>query len=341
VIVCALGLGLALVLNAPGAHKKAYNQPQGWQRDVALAITGPLDAVAGVLLIDGPRRGVQAAIGRSGEDEIDTDLGLPVVGSTTDDDAATPSPTPTKPTTKPKPTPSQPAKEAFTPKKKLRIWIAGDSLVITPGWSIVRATGASPVMESVGGVEGRVATGLARPDVFNWFAEIRARVKELKPEVVIVAFGGNDDKAYMTGVPEGVSIGDFGDAAWRREYGRRVGGVMDIVRKAGGHLIWIGLPQTSSPDQTRRFDIVNSVAAREARKREGSATYVDTYATFASDTGGYAQYLRSPAGRDLKVRADDGVHFERAGGDLLARQVIKTLNRIYDLTSWRKQQPTS
>jgi len=103
-----------------------------------------------------------------------------------------------------------PVKQRFTPKKKLRIWIAGDSLVITPGWSIVRASGASPVLESVGGVDGRVATGLTRPDVFNWFEEIRTQVKKLKPNVVVLNFGGNDDKGYMTGLPEGASIGDFG-----------------------------------------------------------------------------------------------------------------------------------
>ncbi len=38
----------------------------------------------------------------------------------------------------------------------------------------------------------------------------------------------------------------------------------------------------------------------------------------------------------VKVRATDGVHFEREGGDMIAREVLKALNRAYDLTSWRK-----
>jgi hypothetical protein len=37
------------------------------------------------------------------------------------------------------------------------------------------------------------------------------------------------------------------------------------------------------------------------------------------------------------VRADDGVHFEREGGDMIARVVLRELNRKFDLTSWRKQ----
>ena len=76
-VVCVLALAIGLVLNAPGAHKNAYNKPAGWQRDVALALTGPLAGVSHALLLDRPREGVQAAVGRSGNDDIDTDLGLP------------------------------------------------------------------------------------------------------------------------------------------------------------------------------------------------------------------------------------------------------------------------
>ena len=45
-VVCVLALAIGLLLNAPGAHKTAYNQPAGWKRDVALAVTGPLAASA-------------------------------------------------------------------------------------------------------------------------------------------------------------------------------------------------------------------------------------------------------------------------------------------------------
>jgi len=334
-IVSILALAIALLLNAPGIHKSAYNKPDGWSRDVTIAFTGPLADVSHALLLDRPRIGVQALIGRSGSDEIDTKIALPESPTTTP--RTTPKPS-TGSTSKPKPTPpATPRKDAFTPDRKLKLWVAGDSLVITPGYAIVRAAGSSPVIESVGGVDGRVATGLTRPDVYNWFDEIRARVKELRPRAVVLAFGGNDDKSYMTGVPDGVSIGDFGGSSWRREYARRVGGVMDVINKAGGFVIWIGLPQTQSSDQTRRFDVVNAVAQKEARKREGKAAFIDTYTMFAGDDGGYAEFLPDGSGRLRKVRAGDGVHFEREGGDMIAREVLRVLNQAYDLTSWKKK----
>lgn len=325
-VVCVLALAIGLLLNAPGAHKSAYNKPDGWQRDVAIAFTGPLADVSHALLLDRPRLAVQSLIGRSDADDIDTEIALP---STT-----TKGPAPTKPVAG---QPGTPRKVAFTPEKKLRLWVAGDSLVIVPGFAVVRAAGASPVIESVGGVDGRVATGLTRPDVFNWFEHVRAQMKKLRPRAVVLGFGGNDDKSYMTGLPDGVTIGSFGDSSWRREYARRVGGLMDLINRGGGYVVWIGLPQTTSEEQTRRFDVVNAVVQKEAREREGRAEFIDTYTTFAGEDGGYAEYLSRPGGGLVKVRAGDGVHFEREGGDIIAREVLKALNRTYDLTSWRKK----
>ena len=332
VIVSVLALLIGLLLNAPGVHKSAYNKSDGWERDVAIAFTGPLADVSHALLLDRPRRAVQAVIGRSGADEIDTEIALPPPPPQT----VRPPATPAKPKPGP-PTPQRPRKLTFTPSKKLRLWVAGDSLVITPGYAVVRAAGASPVIESVGGVDGRIATGLTRPDVFNWFDHVRKRMKELRPRAVVLGFGGNDDKAYMTGLPDGVSIEDFGGSVWRREYARRVGGLMDTINRAGAFVVWIGLPQTKSTEQTRRFDVVNAVVQKEARKREGRAAFIDTYTMFAGEHGGYTDYLTTGSGGLRKVRAEDGVHFEREGGDMIAREVLKTLNRAYDLTSWRKR----
>lgn len=341
--MCAAALAISLLLNAPGVHKKAYNQDAGWQRDVSTALTGPLASVSGVLLLDRPREAVQAVIGRSGEDEINAEVVLAEAdeqaggaGAAAGSGAsAAETPAVAKPSA-----PATPRKIAFTPKKKLKLWVAGDSLVITPGYAILRAAGATPVIDGLA-VDGRVATGLTRPDVFNWFDHIRSQVAALKPNVVVLGFGGNDDKAYMTGLPEGVSIGDFGDAAWQKEYRRRVGGTFDAINRSGAHAIWIGLPQTSDPEQTRRFDVVNAAVAAEARERPDGVTYLDTYTTFAGPDGGYTEYLDKSSGGSIKVRAGDGVHFERAGGDMIAREVLRALNKKYDLTSWRKQQATS
>ena len=130
-IVAVLGLVFGSLLLAPGMHKAAFNGQPGAKRDVSLALTGALAHVSHALLLDRPRGLVQDAMGREDADKINVAIivppstATPKPGDDTDDhpdealDVAKP-----------------PAKRAFTPKKKLRLWIAGDSLVIVPGYSM-------------------------------------------------------------------------------------------------------------------------------------------------------------------------------------------------------------
>jgi hypothetical protein len=319
VVVSALALGVALLLNAPGLHKSATIQPEGWKRDVALAVTDPLERVSDALLLDQPRRGLKAVLGRSEDDEIDTGI-------------AVPTPPPEDPGAEPPP----PERVKFSPTKKLRLWIAGDSLVVVPGQSLLRAIGGSQVLEPTGPVDGRIASGLERPDVFNWFKHVAKEMKKERPHAVVLMFGANDDHSFMTGLPPGKEIGAFGSESWAAEYRRRVGGIMDTVTRGGAYLVWIGLPITDDAEQTSRFDTINAIVQTEAEKRPGRVSYLDTYFFFAGDDGGYAQYVANDAGALVRMRADDGVHFERAAGDLIARQVLRRLNQRYDLTSWRR-----
>jgi hypothetical protein len=333
-IVAALALVFSALLLAPGMHKAAYNGQPGTKRDVSLALTAGLADVSHALLLDRPRGLVQDAMGRKGADEIDVAVVTPPSTTT----STTPSATPTKKRTTKPVVPTTPAKPAFTPKKKLRIWVAGDSLVIVPGYAIVRAAGGSPVIQSVGGVDGHVATGLTRPDVFNWFQEIATQVEQLKPNVVVLNFGGNDNHGYMTGLPPGTSIGDFASPSWSAEYLRRVRIVMDTVNRAGATVVWIGLPVVSSPAETASFDKLNAIVEKEAKRRgPRKAIYIDTYTMFAGDSGGFTEYMQNGKGDSVKVRSGDGVHFDVAGGDMIAREVLRQLNRVFDLTSWRKQ----
>ncbi len=317
IVVALLALFVGALLNAPGLHKSAEIQPEGWKRDVALAVTGVLASVSGALFLDQPRRGLQAVLGRSGDDEIDTGIAVP---------EPPPDSAPVTP----------PTREKFTPTRPLRIWIVGDSLVVVPGHSILRAVGERRAIEPIGEVDGRIASGLERPDVFNWFEHVSEVMRKEKPRAVVLMFGGNDDHGFMTGLPEGRDIGAFGSASWTAEYRRRVAGVMDTVTRKGAYLAWIGLPITDDAEQTIRFDTINAVVQSQAAKRPGRVSYLDTYFFFAGADGGYAQYVENDSGRLVKMRADDGVHFERAAGDLIARKVLAQLNRRFDLTSWKK-----
>lgn len=324
ILVSIGAIAIGLLLNAPGTHKSATTQPPGWKRDAALALTGPLQGVSHALLLDRPRRALQSAIGRSGQDVVDT-----VVAP----DETTP--TPAAPIgTRP---PPEPTRTHFTPDRPLRLWIAGDSLVIVPGESLLRSVADNRAITPDRNIDGRLSTGLERPDVYNWFTAVRKEMQvKSKPDAVVVMLGGNDDHGYMTGLPAGESINSFGSLAWRKEYRRRVATIMDTVTRNGAYLVWIGLPIAKSPDRTQRYDTINAIVQSEAAKRPGRVAYLDTYFFFAGKNGGYAQYVEDSAGRLVKMRADDGVHFERPAGDLIAAKILERLEKRFDLTSWKR-----
>ena len=322
IVVSVAGLAIALLLNAPGIHKSATIQPEGWKRDLALGVTGPLESVSSALLLDQPRRALKAALGRSDDDVIDTAVALPE--ETPEEPAAGETPA------------TPPKQEKFSPGRKLRLWIAGDSLVIVPGESLLRAIAGNRAIASVGKIDGRIATGLERPDVFNWFTHVREQMRSRKPRAVVLMFGGNDDHGYMTGLTEGREVGSFGSPSWRAEYRRRVAAIMDSIARDNAFLVWIGLPISHDGEQTLRYDVINTIVQSEAAKRPGRASYLDTYFSFAGKDGGFAEYVEDDTGKLVKMRADDGVHFERPAGDLIAENVLERLKGRYDITSWRR-----
>ena len=336
--VSALALFLAALLNAQSIYKSVYNQPEGTKREVALAFAGPLREVSMALRLDRPRAWFEDAIGRE-HATIDTEIALPpappAVTETTGSSGVGSDPTGEGPRTSTGPVePEAPEKLVFTPRDPMRLWVAGDSLVITPGYAVLRAFGQNDAVEPVGDVEGRVATGLTRPDVFNWFQHVDEQVRQEKIDTAVFAFGGNDDHDYMTGVPKGVSLDEFGGPEWTKEYRRRVGGLMDTANRAGAIVVWLGLPITGDAAQSRRFRILNKAAAAEAARRPETVVYVDMYSLLSDDDGGYAPYLPDKGGRLVKVRADDGVHLERAGGDIVAKDVVRKLRPLIDVWSW-------
>jgi len=327
-IAVLIALVLGAILNASGLRKTAQIQDEGWGRDVGIELTDPLARFSEATGADLLRRGIKSALGRSEDDRIVTEIEIPPPLAV---------PPPRAPAHRRARPPGPPPKPAFGPRRPLRLWVAGDSLAITPGYAILRAVEGNRAVRPVATVDGRLATGLERPDVFDWFQHVRSEVRRLRPKAIVLSFGANDDHGYMTAVPKGVALDGFGGPRWTREYRRRVGGIMDEVVSSGTrYLFWLGLPISRSSGQSSRFRVLNRVYRTEAAKRPGRVFYIDLYDLLERRGRGYADYLRL-GGQLVKVRAGDGVHFERAGGDLVAREVVARFQRAFDLTGWRKR----
>lgn len=332
VLLAFLALGLAALLNARGLRKDAETLPPGVQRDVALAFTRPLVRTSSFLYLDRPRHALQIAIGRTDEDRIDTRVAFRLPSPA--------GPLPHPPTGRTgaharRPVHRKPKRGALSPSHPLRIWIAGDSLVQVPGESLERAAGPHSAIQILG-LESRLGTGLGQPAVYNWFLRIGDVIGELHPNAAVLSFGADDAHDYLGGVPAGRHIGPLGSSSWNAEYRRRIEGVTRELAAAGTYVVWVGLPITRGPGFRRSFPVVNRVLRSVALDHPKVSAYVDTWQMFDNTRGGYTDYLRGGNGKLVLVRAADGVHYQPAAGDMIARAVLQDLNRVFDLTSWRR-----
>ena len=115
---------------------------------------------------------------------------------------------------------------------------------------------------------------------------------------------------------------------------------MDTITRDGRLLVWVGVPITRSPEQSERFRVLNTVYQTEAARRPGKVFFVNTYRLFQDENGNYADYLPDASGDLVHVRASDGVHFEPEGGDWIAREILRDIREVYDVTSWKKRRQT-
>ena len=201
----------------------------------------------------------------------------------------------------------------------LRLYIAGDSDAGNLGPPLQRELEQTGLVDST--LEYKVSTGLTRPDFFDWPAKLQSDIARLNPDTVVVTFGGNDAQDMLL---DGRSQPVDSDA-WRTEYARRVGAVMDFLSADGRTLIWVGIPNAKSGDFRNRLEILEQVTRAEADKRP-EVQYVDVWNLFVGRSGGYADFIIDPRDNQGKlVRADDGFHLNQTGADILALTVAEVV----------------
>lgn len=174
----------------------------------------------------------------------------------------------------------------------------------------------------------RDCSGLCRPDFFDWPALMKTDMARLRPDAVVVMFGGNDGQDMRT---EGQDLVAFTDP-WKREYARRVGEAMDILTRGGCRVFWIGGPTMRSPELSRQMDLMNAIYQQEAALRE-TVTFVDAWKLFSGAEGGFAQWLADSSGKPRLVRERDGVHLTSLGGERMAAEVLRLMGRYWELPS--------
>jgi hypothetical protein len=204
------------------------------------------------------------------------------------------------------------------------VFIVGDSDAGTFGPYLQTLLDGTGIVETQ--LDYKVSSGLARPDFFDWPAEIDRKLPEVNPDIVVATFGGNDAQGLAVANGEFV-VGDpvSNEAEWTEEYQRRVGAVMDQLTEGGRTLIWVGIPNDDNPDVTARMAIQDQAAKAAAAERP-EVIFIDTWKRFSGRDGGWAEFVIDPRdGEGKDVRADDGFHLNTTGAEILAIDIAQAI----------------
>jgi hypothetical protein len=297
ILVCLLAWAF---LYSPTMKQQAEASPAGLRRTLSIAGLTPLVAISNVLQITRATDGVRSMLGKGADTAPGGKITVPGVSS---DIASSPTPARTGPIRQP------------TPGDRLRVVVVGDSLAGGLGVSAERVFDPTLVRMSD---QGRISTGLARPDYFDWLTSMQLLVDSYRPDLVIVMLGENDDQSLVDG--QGQVLSPIGTPAWQTGYAARVQDLARIATSGGARLVWVGLPIVRDSGRRPLLERQNAIFQSMTDVVPNTA-YLDTWNLFASAKGGYTSYYRQPNGHVDVIREPDGIHFNSLGYELVAKAV--------------------
>jgi uncharacterized protein len=314
-VVILVSLLVWTVLYAPTLKRAAEASPLGARRTVSLAFLRPIAAVTDWIGLNELARSIERVVGRDqgrpGGAFVPPPEDIPLTPKGDDDpqgngengggDGATA---------------EADSIRAPTTDRKLRVAIVGDSLAAGLGYFAERVFLPRLVRVSP---QGRISTGLARPDYFNWPYTMHRIVDRFDPDLVIVMLGENDHQSLQTVHGEREAL--IGTSEWPPTYRERVLRMMRIATSKGAKVVWAGLPISADVrlrEHSRRQNEIFGFAASISN----DVAYFDAWERFREPRAGYTAYFREGR-RVILIREGDGLHFNAIGYTILAREIAK------------------
>jgi hypothetical protein len=319
-VVVSVTLLVWVLLYAPRMEEAAKAHPFGARRTASLVALAPFTALSDSVGLTGITDSLERAVG--------LDPAAPPGGS-----IVLPGPDPL-PSTTISPSPAQPSETApvestFAIRRpvgrdKLRVAIVGDSLAAGVGYFAGRVFRPSLVDIQR---HGRLSTGLARPDYFDWFTSMGRIVEGYDPDLVIVMIGENDQQNLLTASGRLETPRNSRD--WAPAYRERAEALMRIATEGGARVVWVGLPVQRERTRWRFIQRQNRLF-EQASESVGDVAFLDAWDLFDKPNGDYTAYYRD--GNDVKlVREGDGLHLTAVGYGILVREVAELATNEFGL----------
>lgn len=215
------------------------------------------------------------------------------------------------------------------PDEPYKVLLLGDSMAAT-GFGVIlqKRLDAHPHVRCFR--KAKSASGLARPDFFDWMAEGKRQVELRDPDLVLVILGGNDgqDLTNERGVGKRVHWDSDG---WDDAYKERMASFLEEVSDEGARqVMWLGLPKMGQRGLERKLELIRGVQRDAIADLGDKGTYLDTIPFLVDDEGALLREVKVNK-RTQRVREDDGVHFTMPGSQYFADQVYPQVLNVLRL----------
>ncbi|AWX13677.1 hypothetical protein CEP49_03460 [Mergibacter septicus] len=196
-----------------------------------------------------------------------------------------------------------------TAKTKEHILIIGDSLMRQIGTSLERRL----VKQGYKVTNlAKSSSGLVNKKFYNW-QQVLANALQQDPNIglIIAHFGANDTLALKVNN----KVRQFYSKEWDQAYRQRLNEIVEQLR-ANQSLIWLSLPCMKPNGYNKKMQHLNRLMETTLNSR---VIWLDTYSLVCSQ-GKYVETIMQ-AGKKLRVRIKDGIHFSLAGANLIAKVI--------------------
>lgn len=224
---------------------------------------------------------------------------------------------------------------ALKPSQQRHIVLAGDSMMAV-GLAPQLLREIQPYKTNATTAKAyRAATGLARPDVFDWQKEYPLMIGGMTPDVIIVAIGANDTQNLEVNR----KVLTIGSDEWRAVYEERLTNYLNMLTQDGATVLWLKLPPMRPSKYNRNVTIVNEVAQKVVAQNP-RVIWWDTSDRFVNSNGKFAEFAAiPPSTKQVRIRQSDGIHLTDSGAQLISADIIAWLNLAEPLLETSQEPP--
>lgn len=163
-------------------------------------------------------------------------------------------------------------------------------------------------------------TGLSYKGYFDWAKAMQVALNSnAKIKYIVILLGANDPWDIKN---EGRFHG-FNTSEWTRIYTQRVNELIQIAKENEARILWYEIPPVKRDLLNEKIQVLNKIYKEENIKN--NEIFIDTSKALSEDDR-YSSYVRDENNKSIKVRADDGVHFNIQGARIMSNLLLEYIN---------------